>query len=136
MNEISRKPLNSLGYEFIPSAYLPKGKDEYYLRYLQNPNGNEYRKLRAFEIEVLVRSSWNGIPVRNIPVKVFYPEKGKRITHFRPFKDVTRITMLNTVFVLIAVFYIKPRDAWRSLKKKIFGSSFESNSLTPPNPTR
>ena len=89
-----------------------------------------------FEIEVLVRSSWNGIPVRNIPVKVFYPEKGKRITHFRPFKDVTRITMLNTVFVLIAVFYIKPRDAWRSLKKKISGSSFESNSLTPPNPTR
>jgi glycosyltransferase involved in cell wall biosynthesis len=89
-----------------------------------------------FEIEVLVRSSWNGIPVRNIPVNVFYPEKGKRITHFRPFTDVTRITILNTVFVLIAVFYIKPRDAWRALKKKISGSSFASNSLTPPSQTR
>ncbi|HTF21175.1 MAG TPA: glycosyltransferase family 2 protein [Chryseolinea sp.] len=88
-----------------------------------------------FEIEVLVRSSWNGIPVKSIPVQVFYPEKGKRITHFRPFTDVTRITILNTVLVLIALFYIKPRDAWRSLKKKTSDSSFGSNCLTRPNQT-
>jgi hypothetical protein len=43
MNEINRKPLNSLGYDFIPSAYLPKGKDEYYLRNKQVKNGIHYR---------------------------------------------------------------------------------------------
>lgn len=80
-----------------------------------------------FEIEVLVRSSWNGIPVENVPVKVFYPEKGKRITHFRPFKDFTRISILNTVLVTVALLYIKPRDAWRTLKKKTSGKSSGSN---------
>lgn len=89
-----------------------------------------------FEIEVMVRSSWNGIPVRNTPVNVFYPEKGKRITHFRPFKDTFRITLLNTIFVLTAVFYIKPRDILRSLKKKTSGNSFRSSYSIQTNRTR
>jgi glycosyltransferase involved in cell wall biosynthesis len=80
-----------------------------------------------FEIEVLVRSSWKGIPVKNVPVKVFYPENGKRITHFRPFRDFTRISVLNTVLVTVALLYIKPRDLWRAIKKKTSGSSFGSN---------
>lgn len=80
-----------------------------------------------FEIEVLVRSSWDGIPVKNVPVKVFYPEKGKRITHFRPFKDFTRISILNTILVTVALLYIKPRDLWQSLKKKTSDSLYASN---------
>ncbi len=79
-----------------------------------------------FEIEVLVRSAWAGIEVIEVPVKVFYPEKEKRITHFRPFRDFTRISVLNTVLVAIAFLYIKPRDFIRSIKKKISGRSFAS----------
>jgi glycosyltransferase involved in cell wall biosynthesis len=71
-----------------------------------------------FEIEVLVRSFWKGIPITHVPVKVFYAEKGVRVTHFRPFKDFTRITILNTVLVTWALLYIHPRDFFRSLKKK------------------
>ena len=56
MNEIKKSPINSLGYNFIDSRYLPKGKDEYYLRDLQNRNGITYRRLTAYEIEVLVRN--------------------------------------------------------------------------------
>ena len=89
-----------------------------------------------FEIEVLVRSSWKGIPVRNIPVQVFYPEKGKRITHFRPFKDFARISILNTVLVTVALLYIKPRDLWLTLKKKTSGSSYSSSSSTLMSQTR
>jgi len=73
-----------------------------------------------FEIEVLVRSAWRGIPVKQIPVKVFYPEKEKRISHFRPFQDFSRISVLNTVLVTIAFLYIKPRDFFRKLKSKGF----------------
>jgi glycosyltransferase involved in cell wall biosynthesis len=72
-----------------------------------------------FEIEVLVRSAWAGIDVIEVPVKVFYPEKVKRVSHFRPFKDFTRISILNTVLVTIAFLCIKPRDFFRSIKKKI-----------------
>lgn len=66
MNLISKHPVNNLGYNFVEQKYIPEGKDEYYLRYLQNPNGNEYRKLSALEIEVLVRNrntsdDWNKI---------------------------------------------------------------------------
>lgn len=71
-----------------------------------------------FEIEVLVRSAWAGIDVIEVPVKVYYPEKGKRVSHFRPFKDFSRISVLNTVLVTIALLYIKPRDFFRRFKKK------------------
>jgi glycosyltransferase involved in cell wall biosynthesis len=71
-----------------------------------------------FEIEVMVRSFWKGVSITTVPVKVFYAEKGVRVSHFRPFKDISRITLLNTFLVLIAVFYIHPRNFVRSLKKK------------------
>ena len=75
MNEIKKSPINSLGYNFIDSRYLPKGKDEYYLRDLQNRNGITYRRLTAYEIEVLVRNrntsaDWNHILVSD----AFTPE--------------------------------------------------------------
>jgi hypothetical protein len=68
MNKITRSPLQSLGYNFIPAPYLPKGKDEYYLRNTQNKNGIDYRHLTAHEIEMLVRNrntsdDWNKILV-------------------------------------------------------------------------
>lgn len=70
-----------------------------------------------FEIEVIVRTAWRGIPVENVPVKVLY-DPAERVSHFRPFKDFTRISILNTILVTIAVFYIKPRDFIKSFKKK------------------
>lgn len=73
-----------------------------------------------FEIEVIVRSSWRGIPINAVPVKVFYAEKENRVSHFRPFKDFSRISVLNTVLVTIALLYIKPRDLFLGIKKKNF----------------
>lgn len=68
-----------------------------------------------FEIEVIVRASWSGIAVRGVPVSVYYPKPEERVSHFRPFKDFTRISILNTVLVLVAVFWVKPRDFVRNL---------------------
>jgi glycosyltransferase involved in cell wall biosynthesis len=73
-----------------------------------------------FEIEVLVRAAWMGIEVVQVPVKVFYAEKEKRVSHFRPFRDFTRISVLNTFLVIITFLWIKPRDFVRSFKKKNF----------------
>lgn len=88
-----------------------------------------------FEIEVLVMSSWRGIEITEVPVKVYYAAKEERISHFRPFKDFTRISILNTFLVTIALLYIKPRDFLRGLKKKISGSSFISSCSIPTNLT-
>lgn len=85
-----------------------------------------------FEIEVLVRAAWKGIGVESVPVSVYYPPKEERITHFRPFKDFTRISILNTVLVLITFLYIKPRDFFRSLfEKKKFREMVNEHLLNP-----
>ena len=76
-----------------------------------------YTNKFEFEIEIIVRASWKGIKVKNVPIQVLYDES-ERVSHFRPFKDFTRISVLNTVLVLISLIYIKPRDFFRSLKKK------------------
>lgn len=56
MNVITKHPINNLGYNFIDTAYIPDGQDEYYLRNRQNNNGIEYRRLSGFEIEILIRN--------------------------------------------------------------------------------
>jgi hypothetical protein len=53
MNNINKKSISSLGYGFIAKEYIPKGKNEYYLRNIQNKNNNHYRKLTSTEIKIL-----------------------------------------------------------------------------------
>jgi len=43
-----------------------------------------------FEVEILVRAGWNGIPVIEAPVGVRYAAAGERISHFRPAADFMR----------------------------------------------
>ena len=67
-NIIYKTPLDLLGYNFIKDQFIPKGKNEFYLRDMQIRNGINYRKLSAYEIEVLVRNgnttdNWNNILV-------------------------------------------------------------------------
>lgn len=76
-----------------------------------------YTKKFEFEIEVIVKAAWNGTSVENVPVNVLYDET-ERVSHFRPFKDFTRISILNTWFVIVTLFYIKPRGLYRKYKKK------------------
>ncbi len=80
-------------------------------------NLNFYTNKFEFEIEVIVKAAWNGSEVKNIPILVLYDET-ERVSHFRPFKDFTRISILNTWLVILTLFYIKPRNLFRRLKKK------------------
>ncbi|MBA5628790.1 DUF2062 domain-containing protein [Moheibacter lacus] len=81
-----------------------------------------------FEIEVIVKAAWAGIPVKNVPIQVLYDES-ERVSHFRPFKDFTRISLLNTWLVFIALLYIKPRDYFRTFKEKGFKRFFLEDLL-------
>jgi signal peptidase I len=94
MNEIIKKPISSIGYQFIEEKYVPEGKDEYHLRNQQLKNGIHYRNLTAYEIEVLVRNrntsdNWNNIHVSD----EFNPELVKNC-HFY---GLVRIGKLETV---------------------------------------
>lgn len=70
-----------------------------------------------FEIEVIVKAAWRGVPIRNVPVKVLY-DPDERVSHFRPFHDFARISVLNTWLVFVSLVYIRPRNHFRALKKK------------------
>jgi len=96
MNKIRKSAIGSLGYNFIPDEYLPKGKDEYYLREKQNRSGIQYRHLSAHEIEVLVRNNntsddWNKILVS----EAFDPEQVKNCKFF----GLVRIGKLESLYL-------------------------------------
>ena len=59
------------------------------------------------ELELLVFSAWHGVRLLSVPVSVIYPDD--RVSHFRPFGDFFRISVLNTLLCLGALFYGYPR---------------------------
>jgi len=70
-----------------------------------------------FEIEVIVKAAWSGTLVKNLPIQISYDDD-ERVSHFRKVPDFARISVLNTWFVLVALFWIKPRDLYRRFRKK------------------
>ena len=53
-----------------------------------------------FEVEVLVRAGWAGLPLLSVPVPVHYPPAGERVSHFRPFLDNLRLSCLHAWLVI------------------------------------
>jgi len=86
-----------------------------------------------FEIEVLVRAAWKGIGIVSVPVTVYYAPKETRVSHFRPVKDFTRISILNTFLVLITLLYIIPRNFFRGLFSKKARQQFLNQHLLHPH---
>ena len=59
------------------------------------------------ELELLVFSAWRGVRLVPVGISVSYPDD--RVSHFRPFWDFLRISLLNTVLCLLALVYGYPR---------------------------
>ena len=96
MNNITKKPIAALGYNFIPKEFIPKGKNEYHLRNIQNRSGIKYRKLTADEIKILQRNAnssddWNKVLVSD----AFNPQLVKNCVFF----GLIRIGKLEPYYV-------------------------------------
>ena len=52
-----------------------------------------------FEIEALVKLLWAGYELREVPIPVFYDAPGRRISHFDPWKDNLRLSLLHSCLV-------------------------------------
>ncbi len=68
------------------------------------------------ELALLVFSAWKGLELKPVAVRVAYPED--RVSHFRPGADFFRISVLNTVLLLISLFYGWPRTLLRRIRGK------------------
>jgi glycosyltransferase involved in cell wall biosynthesis len=97
-------PDTQSGYRLYPIKFYRKSKF--------------YTKKYEFEIEVLVRSAWSGIKISSVPIKVHYGDD--RVTHFRPFKDFSRVSVLNTVLVFLMLLYVKPFNFINELRRNSF----------------
>ncbi len=86
-----------------------------------------YTKKFEFEIEVLVRAAWKSINITHVPIDVYYAPKEKRVSHFRPFRDFARVSLLNTFLVVLALTYFRPLLLFKEIKKKGFGELLGKN---------
>jgi len=77
-----------------------------------------YTRKYEFEVEVLVRLAWRGVKVLSVPVNVYYAPKEERISHFRKVHDFTRISIVNSILVFMALLLVRPFLFTKSLKKK------------------
>ena len=106
-----RHPDTQSGFRLYPLKFI-------------NPKKFLTRKFE-FEIEIIVRLAWKGVKVTSVPVDVHYQKKEERVSHFRPFIDFTRISILNTLLVLWAFLWIKPRN----ISRKILSKSLKQHYL-------
>lgn len=67
-------------------------------------NLNVVSRRFQFEVEVLAKAGWKGIPVVEVPISVNYSPPGKRISHFRPFVDFVRNSTTFTRLIAQRIF--------------------------------
>jgi glycosyltransferase involved in cell wall biosynthesis len=117
---------SNLWYRIETGQRLSDTQSGFRLYPLHRLNGMKFISRRyEFEVEVIVRAAWHGIHVENIPIRVYYPPEDKRISHFRPFKDFLRISLLNTLLVLFALLVYHPWKFVKSLKRQNIKAFFD-----------
>jgi glycosyltransferase involved in cell wall biosynthesis len=106
-------------FRLISGVHLPDTQSGYRLYPLNLLKEMHFYTHRyEFEIEILVRAAWKGIHITDVPITVYYPPPEYRISHFRPVKDFIRISLLNTILVIMALFWVKPFSFMKYLKKE------------------
>lgn len=73
------------------------------------------------ELTLLVFSAWAGVKLLPVPISVYYPPRDQRVTHFRPGRDFTRISVLNTLLCFLMVVYGWPRIFCRQIARGVKG---------------
>lgn len=88
-----------------------------------------YSNKYELEVEVLVRLAWKMVPVKSVPVKVYYAPREERVSHFRKFRDFTRVSIMNSMLVLMAILWVRPINFILSLRKKSLRRIFNDHVI-------
>jgi glycosyltransferase involved in cell wall biosynthesis len=84
-----------------------------------------------FEIEVMVKAAWKDIPIKAIPIQVYYASGKERVSHFRPGKDFLRISLLNTWLCILAILWYKPKTLLMHLRPSYIRAFFVNYFMNP-----
>ena len=97
---------------------LPDTQTGFRLYPLKNlPNLSFLTSRYEAELELLVGAAWRGTDLIPIKINVFYPKAEERVSHFRPFWDFLRISVLNTFLCVLAVVYGLPSRLIRRARR-------------------
>lgn len=67
------------------------------------------------ELELLVFAAWHNVPLIPVPIRVYYPPKEERVSHFKPARDFTRISILNCFLCVGAIVFGYINMYWRTI---------------------
>lgn len=96
-------------YRLQTGINLPDTQSGFRLYPLRKISGMHFFTNRyESELEMLVRSAWRGINVDHVAISVYYPPSEERVSHYRPFIDFFRISILNAFLTIIAFVYAYP----------------------------
>lgn len=96
---------------------LPDTQSGFRLYSLEHLHGLQLITARyEAELELLVLAAWHGVSLQSVPIRVYYPPRDERTTHFRPFRDFFRISLLNTCLCILCFVY----GWWAMLWHKLF----------------
>ncbi|MEN8225166.1 MAG: DUF2062 domain-containing protein [Bacteroidota bacterium] len=126
MKEAGAPDTSNFGFKFSNFWYtvttgikLPDTQCGYRLYPLEKLNAIRFASRRfEFEVEVIVRAAWRKINIKPVPIKVYYPPEDERVSHFRPFTDFFRISVLNTALVILALLFYRPYLFFSTLSRE------------------
>ena len=88
-----------------------------------------------FEAEVLARAGWGNLEFHDVPIRSFYPPATERVSHFKPFLDNFRLTLIHTHLVMLRMMPFpkkklrrKPMDFSIFRPKELFLYLLKENS--------
>ena len=70
----------------------------------------------AYEAELLVRAAWVGVRIIQLPIPVIYTPESLKASHYKPFKDTAKFSIMNAKLAFMAVFL--PRVALKKISVK------------------
>ncbi len=86
-----------------------------------------------YEQEALIKAAWNGVPVKEIDIHLFYEPSATRVSHFRPILDFARISRVNasaafirTMFPVLAIDI--PGDTWKQKVLRLFKHELKAHT--------
>jgi glycosyltransferase involved in cell wall biosynthesis len=89
-----------------------------------------------YEQDLLIRSAWNGNPVKEIDIHLFYLPKECEVSHFKPVRDFLLISKINSIAAMTRIFLPVttldvPGATWKDKIKALAKHELKSN--TSPN---
>ncbi len=77
-----------------------------------------------YEQDLLIRSAWAGIQIKEIPIHLNYLSKKSRVSHFRPIRDFLAISRVNSKAAMTRIFLPVtalevPGNTWRAKIKSL-----------------